>query len=70
MVNQLKDSDSEQRIAEAFKVFDKEGHGYVSAVELRHVLTNMGEKLTEAEADEMIKAVDLDGDGLINCDGK
>ena len=69
MANKMKDSDSEQEIAEAFKVFDREGHGYVSAAELRHVMMTLGEKLSEEEADEMIREVDVDGDGQINCDG-
>ena len=31
---------------EAFKVFDRDGNGFISAAELRHVMTNLGEKLT------------------------
>ena len=39
----MKDTDSEEEIKEAFKVFDKDGNGYISAAELRHVMTNLGE---------------------------
>lgn len=28
------------------QVFDKDGNGFISAAELRHVMTNLGEKLT------------------------
>jgi calmodulin len=42
-----------QEIKEAFKVFDKDGNGFISAAELRHVMTNLGEKLTDEEVDEM-----------------
>ena len=38
----MKDTDSEEEIKEAFKVFDKDGNGYISAAELRHVMTNLG----------------------------
>ena len=31
------------------KVFDKDGNGFISAAELRHVMTNLGEKLTDEE---------------------
>ncbi|CAJ0765872.1 3375_t:CDS:2, partial [Entrophospora sp. SA101] len=53
MARKMKDSDSEQEIKEAFKVFDKDGNGFISAAELRHVMTNLGEKLTEQKVDEM-----------------
>ena len=119
------DTDSEEELREAFKVFDKDGNGFISAAEvrarsagrptgaaaagwlrradpraepparrnatwdprcsqpqpglsractgaharvspplqLRHVMTNLGEKLTDEEVDEMIREADVDGDG-------
>nr|CAG8463080.1 10109_t:CDS:2 [Entrophospora candida] len=54
MARKMKDTDSEEEIKEAFKVFDKDGNGYISAAELRHVMTNLGEKLSEEEVDEMV----------------
>lgn len=51
---------------ECFSVFDKDGNGYISAAELRHVMTNLGEKLTDEEVDEMIREADIDGDGQVN----
>ncbi|KXN66162.1 calmodulin [Conidiobolus coronatus NRRL 28638] len=68
MARNMKNADSEEEIREAFKVFDKDGNGYISAAELRHVMTNLGEKLTDEEADEMIREADVDGDGQINYD--
>ena len=41
------------------------GAYYISAAELRHVMTNLGEKLTDEEVDEMIREADIDGDGQI-----
>ena len=34
--------------------------------ELKHVMTNLGEKLSEEEVNEMINEADTDGDGQIN----
>ena len=66
MARKMKDTDSEEEILEAFKVFDKDGNGFISAAELRHIMTNLGEKLTDEEVDEMIREADVDGDGQIN----
>ncbi|KAK6170331.1 hypothetical protein SNE40_018745 [Patella caerulea] len=66
MARKLKDIHGQNEIREAFRVFDKDGNGFISAAELRHVMTNLGEKLTDEEVDEMIREADIDGDGLIN----
>lgn len=63
----MKDTDSEEEIREAFKVFDRDNNGFISAAELRHVMTSIGEKLTDDEVDEMIREADQDGDGRIDC---
>lgn len=49
------------------KVFDRDNNGFISAAELRHVMTSIGEKLTDDEVDEMIREADQDGDGRIDC---
>lgn len=37
-------------------------------MQLRHVMTNLGEKLTDEEVEEMIREADVDGDGQVNYD--
>ena len=66
MSQKMKETDSEEDIKEAFRVFDKDSSGFISAGELSHVMSNLGEKLTEEEVDEMIREADMDGDGRIN----
>ena len=70
MARKMKETDSEEEIREAFRVFDKDGNGFISAAELRHVMTNLGEKLTDEEVDEMIREADIDGDGQVNYEGR
>ena len=43
--------DGKQKIKEA-QVFDRDNNGFISTVELRYVMMNLGERLTEQEADE------------------
>ena len=60
---------SEEEIRKNFRVFDKDDNGFISANELRSVMTILGEKLTDEEVDEMIREVDIDGDGQVNYEG-
>lgn len=32
-------------------------------------MTNLGEKLSDEEVDDMIKEADMDGDGMVNYNG-
>ena len=50
-------------------LFIKDGNGYITKYELRHVMLNLGEKLTDEEVDEMIAEADVDGDGKISYNG-
>lgn len=67
MARKMKTTDSQAEILEAFKVFDKDGSGKISAAELRQVMHNLGEKLSDGEVEEMIREADTDGDGVCLC---
>ena len=70
MEKRVNNTDSEEEMREAFKVFDKDGDGFISAAELRYAMINLGEKLTDEEVDEMVREADLDGDGKIDYHGQ
>lgn len=56
----------EMQLTDAFRVFDKDGSGSIATAELRHIMTSLGERLTEAEADEMVKQADPEGRGQVD----
>lgn len=57
--------DMEQTLRQAFRVFDRDGNGYISTEELRYVVTTFGEKLTHEEAEELIAMFDKNKDGKL-----
>ena len=70
MSKKVRGTESDDEIKEAFRVFDKDGDGFITSTELRHVMANLGEKLTDDELDEMIGEADEDGDGKVNFQGE
>ncbi|XP_073123802.1 uncharacterized protein [Henckelia pumila] len=67
MVKKMKETDANHDdLREAFNAFDKDQDGYISPDELGHVMICLGERMTAEELEEMIKEVDLDGDGQVN----
>ena len=70
MSKKIKETDTEEEIKDAFRVFDKNGDGMISAHELKQVMANLGEKLTDEELDEMMREADTNGDGQIDYEGK
>lgn len=67
MIHKGKATDEEAELRAAFEVFDRDGSGTISAEEMRHVMRSIGEELTDAEIEEMIKEADTDGNGSIDC---
>uniref|UniRef100_A0A8C9B2C0 Calmodulin like 3 n=2 Tax=Phocoena sinus TaxID=42100 RepID=A0A8C9B2C0_PHOSS len=65
MAGKVKGRDAKDQIREAFCVFDKDGNGLMGTAELQHVMTRLGEKPSDQEVDEMIRAADVDGDELV-----
>ena len=47
------------------KVFDKEQNGNISSAELRHLLTNLGERLSDEEVEQLLLGLE-DKNGSIH----
>lgn len=59
LARRMRDTDTEEEILEAFRVFDRNGDGFLSVADLRHVMTNLGEALTEEDVEEMLRLADV-----------
>jgi Ca2+-binding EF-hand superfamily protein len=59
---------TDKEIRDAFTSFDLDKNDFVGAAEIRHVLVNIGENVTDEEIDEMIRMCDRDGDGQVSFD--
>jgi len=53
-------------LRDQFKIFDKDGDGFISTEELKEVLVKLGVMMTDAEAEAMIREADADGDGRVS----
>lgn len=49
-----------------FQVFDKDQTGYIGVGELRYILTSIGEKLSDAEVDELLRGVNVTAEGNVD----
>ena len=56
-LKEMHDDDIEDEIRDAFRVFDREGHGYISVVDLKDVLTHLGEKISLEECEVRMVSV-------------
>lgn len=58
--------DTDARLVQMFKCFDKDGSGTIDANELHQMFLYMGITTTEAEVKDIIAQVDDNGDGTID----
>jgi len=62
------DADVARELKEAFRLYDKEGQGFISTKILKQILHEIDDKLTEHELDGIIEEVDEDGSGTVDFD--
>jgi len=58
----------EEELREAFRLYDKQGNGYILVSDFREILRALDDKITEDELDEMIAEIDTDGSGTVDFD--
>jgi myosin light chain 6 len=64
-VSQKPVTDTVEDFVEGMRHFDKDGNGFISSAELRHMLTHLGEKMTEEDVESLIHGQE-DNDGNVN----
>lgn len=57
---------TEEQLKQLFRMFDRDGNGFITAAELAHSMAKLGHALTADELTGMIKEADTDGDGRIS----
>ncbi|ESO02648.1 hypothetical protein HELRODRAFT_161938 [Helobdella robusta] len=62
--------DETELIRQAFQVIDVDKSGKISAKELKNVLKNLGDIISDQETDELIREIDLNGDGEVDYEEK
>ena len=66
IARKMKDDDTEEEVKTAFKVFDRNNTGEIELDDLKRVMTNLGDKLTDEEIRYIINEADVNGDGVID----
>jgi len=68
MDKKMRNIDGFEELKEAFSIFDPDGKGYITAKDLKFILSNLGESMKDEDVENMIMEADLDADGHINFD--
>jgi len=62
------DEDVQKELKEAFRLYDKDGQGYITTATLKQILHEIDDKLTEDDLAGIIDEVDEDGSGTVDFD--
>lgn len=60
----------QQELKEAFRLYDREGNGYITTSTLKEILAALDDKLSSNDLDGIIAEIDTDGSGTVDFDGK
>lgn len=66
MASGMKATDTEDELKCAFEALDRNHDGYITGAELKAAMVRLGERLTDEEVQEVIRATDSNGDRLMD----
>jgi len=58
----------QKELKEAFRLYDKEGNGFIPTSCLKEILRELDDQLSNADLDGMIQEIDTDGSGTVDFD--
>ncbi|XP_022130046.2 myosin-2 essential light chain isoform X1 [Pieris rapae] len=64
-ISKARSGDTANDFIEGLRHFDKDGNGFISSAELRHLLSTLGEKLSDDEVEQLLQGQE-DSHGNIN----
>merc|ERR1711872_663011 len=57
-----------EELKEAFRIYDKEGNGYITTQVLKEILRELDNRLSEEDIEGIVDEVDEDGSGTLDFD--
>ncbi|XP_054166671.1 calmodulin-like [Oppia nitens] len=64
--NKIKDTEMEEEMREAFKVIDNDGNGFISAKEFNKIITQVGDKFSDSEWNQLVHELNFGKNEEIN----
>ena len=58
--------EEDKEIKDAFDFLDRNGDGYVTSTDVKHVMRLIGQDVTEEQAEQMLAELDEEGNGVIS----
>ena len=66
MARKNKNTDTEEELKSGFRQFDKDQDGAITFEDLKALMEELEEELSDEELHEMIRVADIEGNGKIN----
>lgn len=70
MMSQTKEKGHQAELRQAFRLFDSDGDGFITFDDLKRVMRNCGESLSDTELKNMFTKADINRDNLVDMKGK
>jgi calmodulin len=68
LVEEPDDETMKAELKEAFRVYDKEGQGFITTIQLREIISEVDQNLSSEDLDGIIEEIDEDGSGTMDFD--